>query len=105
VCGALCAPGCHDRRPSPKGPKPPRLAPLAVSRGARQWHAKSPAQGKCPAILPHKCTNVRNQADETLPTGFFIDEAGEAPHNYAPFARYPQGHFAPRRYPQPTPGD
>ena len=75
--------GDHPHRDRSRRASLPWRSPV----GRDKWHAKSPAQGKCPAILPHGPTSLRDVEGVSVPTFTFIDEAWVAIHRVTSLSR------------------
>lgn len=75
--------GDHPQRDRSRRASLPWWSPV----GRDKWHAKSPAQGKCPAILPHGPTTLRDVEGVSVPTFTFIDEAWVAIHRVTSLSR------------------
>ena len=83
--------GDHPRRDRSRRVSPSFGSPWTCDK----WHAKSPARGKCPAILPHRRTLSCGRRGVSVLTFIRIDEAWVSLVNRAQSAvgagRYPQG--------------
>ena len=68
----------------PRGDRSRRASlPCRSPVGRDKWHAKSPAQGKCPAILPHRCLILRDGESVSVPTFTLSAEAWGVIHKAA----------------------
>lgn len=76
--------GDHPRKDRSRRASLPWRSPV----GRDKWHAKSPARGKRPAILPHGRPSLRDVEGVSVPTFTFIDEAWVAIHRVTSPSRF-----------------